>query len=171
MVRSETPVGRRRGGIRRHGNVWRARVSAGTDPTTGERIMLHETVPIPETRTKAVHERAERDAYKEAERALTRLQAEADMLKVARTKRPSARSWTAGWLSTRSTRGHAGLVAVIDVGLAHPQPHRLDPVAELLGKPPHRAVVTAKLGSKRADHPHCGGLLLPGVPARGRLAR
>lgn len=48
--------------------------------------MLHETVAIPEATTKAARERAERDAYKEAQKVLTRLQAEADSLKVARTK-------------------------------------------------------------------------------------
>ena len=86
MASSDAPTGRRRGGIRRHGNGWQARVSAGTDPSSGERIILHETVPIAEAHTKAARERAERDAYKQAEKALTRLQAEADTLKVARTK-------------------------------------------------------------------------------------
>jgi hypothetical protein len=52
------------------------RVSAGTDPSTGERIVLHRTVPIPEARTKTARERAEREAHKEAEKVLTRLQAE-----------------------------------------------------------------------------------------------
>jgi hypothetical protein len=33
-----TPEVRQRGGIRRHGNGWQARVSAGFDPSTGERI-------------------------------------------------------------------------------------------------------------------------------------
>lgn len=86
MASSDAPTGRRRGGIRRHGNGWQARVSAGTDPSTGERIILHETVPIAEAHAKAARERAERDAYKQAEKALTRLQSEADTLKVARTK-------------------------------------------------------------------------------------
>ena len=45
-------------------------MSAGTDPVTGERIILHETVAT----------------EREAEKALTRLQAEADALKIARTK-------------------------------------------------------------------------------------
>jgi len=49
----------------RHGQGWQARVSAGVDPSTGERIVLHETVPIPEAKTKAGRERAEREAYKE----------------------------------------------------------------------------------------------------------
>jgi integrase len=47
-----------------------ARVSAGVEPTTGERIILHET-----TATR-----------REAEKALTRLLAEADALKTAKTK-------------------------------------------------------------------------------------
>jgi hypothetical protein len=42
--------------------------------------------PIPAARTKAACERAEREAFKEAEKVLTRLQAEADSLKVGRTK-------------------------------------------------------------------------------------
>jgi integrase len=87
MTTSDAPSeGRRRGGIRRHGEGWQARVSAGTDPSTGERIVLYETVPISEARTKAARERAERDAFKEAQKVLTRLQAEADALKVGRTK-------------------------------------------------------------------------------------
>ena len=87
MTTSDAPAeGRRRGGVRRHGEGWQARVSAGTDPSTGERIVLYETVPIPEARTKAARERAEREAFKEAQKVLTRLQAEADALKVGRTK-------------------------------------------------------------------------------------
>lgn len=40
MTTSEAPAeGRRRGGIRRHGQGWQARVSAGFDPSTGERIV------------------------------------------------------------------------------------------------------------------------------------
>jgi len=77
VTTSETSAGsRRRGGIRRHGPGWQVRVSAGTDPSTGERIVLHRTVPIPEARTKTARERAEREAHKEAEKVLTRLQAE-----------------------------------------------------------------------------------------------
>jgi hypothetical protein len=48
--------------------------------------VLHETVPIPEAKTKSARERAEREAYKNAQKVLTRLQAEADSLKVGRTK-------------------------------------------------------------------------------------
>ena len=48
--------------------------------------MLYETVPIPDASTKSGRERAEREAYKEAEKVLTRLQADADALKVGRTK-------------------------------------------------------------------------------------
>jgi integrase len=86
VAASEAPVSRRRGGIRRHGQGWQARVSAGSDPSTGERIVLYETVSIPPARTKVARERAERETYKEAEKVLTRLQAEADSLKVGRTK-------------------------------------------------------------------------------------
>lgn len=48
--------------------------------------MLYRTVPIPEARTKAGRERAEREAHEEAEKVLTRLQTDADELKVARTE-------------------------------------------------------------------------------------
>jgi hypothetical protein len=48
----------------------------------------HKTVPITPARTKAARERAERDARKEADKLLTRLQAEADSLKAARTSSP-----------------------------------------------------------------------------------
>lgn len=64
------PVRRRRGSVRPHYGQWQARVSAGTDPVTGERIILHETT----------------STEREAEKALTRLLAEADALKTARTK-------------------------------------------------------------------------------------
>src|SRR5215207_3552908 len=64
------PVKRRRGSVRPHYGQFQARVSAGMDPVTGERIILHETVAT----------------EREAEKALTRLLAEADALKTARTK-------------------------------------------------------------------------------------
>ncbi|MBV9648709.1 MAG: site-specific integrase [Pseudonocardiales bacterium] len=84
--RQATHNPRKRGGIRRHGNGFQVRVSAGADPSTGERIVLYETVPIALARTKAAQQRAERDARHEADKVLTRLQAEADSLRVARTK-------------------------------------------------------------------------------------
>ncbi|MBB3049413.1 integrase [Prauserella isguenensis] len=74
--------GRKRGSIRRLGNALQVRVSAGKDPSTGERIVLVESVSI----EKPGNERSERAARKEAEKVLTRLQNEADELKVARTK-------------------------------------------------------------------------------------
>ncbi|WP_433408896.1 hypothetical protein ACQPZU_01010 [Saccharomonospora azurea] len=58
------------------------RVSAGKDPATGERLALVESVRI----EKPGNERSERAAQKEAEKILTRLQGEADSLKVAWTK-------------------------------------------------------------------------------------
>ena len=64
------PARRRRGSVRQHYGQWQARVSAGVDPATGERIILHETLAT----------------EREAEKALTRLLAEADALKTARTK-------------------------------------------------------------------------------------
>ena len=74
--------GRKRGSIRRLGNLLQVRVSAGKDPATGERLVLVDSVTI----EKPGSERSERAAQKEAEKVLTRLQAEADSLKVARTK-------------------------------------------------------------------------------------
>ncbi len=58
------------------------RVSAGEGPATGERIILVESVPI----GKPGNERTERAARREAEKLRTRLLAEADSLKVARTR-------------------------------------------------------------------------------------
>lgn len=58
------------------------RVSAGKDSTTGERLVLVESVRI----EKPGNERSERAAQKEAEKVLPRLQGEADSLKVVRTK-------------------------------------------------------------------------------------
>jgi hypothetical protein len=69
-VAEAAPTRRRRGSIRPHYGGYQARVSAGVDPATGERIILHET-----TATR-----------REAEKALTRLLADADALKTARTK-------------------------------------------------------------------------------------
>ncbi|MFC4944744.1 hypothetical protein [Pseudonocardia sp. GCM10023141] len=58
------------------------RVSAGEDPSTGERIILTDSVPI-EIPGKA---RAERDAMKAAEKLRTKLLSDANDLKVARTR-------------------------------------------------------------------------------------
>jgi integrase len=74
-------VTRQRGSIRRRAQCFEVRVSAGTDPSTGERIVLVESVPI-----EGQGDRAERAAYREAEKRRTQLLAEADSLKVARTK-------------------------------------------------------------------------------------
>lgn len=114
---------RRRGGIRRHGNGWQARVSAGTDPSTGERIILHETVQIPEARTKSARERAERESYREAEKVLTRLQAEADSLKVGRTK--------------------ATVGALLDRWMAQ---HEIDPTTRMTYEAQIRIYIKPKLG-------------------------
>ena len=80
----EVSGGRRtRGSIRRMGGgLLQVRVSAGKDPSTGERIVLVEGVTI----EKPGNERSERAAMKEAEKVRTRLLADADSLKVARTK-------------------------------------------------------------------------------------
>lgn len=82
---SETSSGsgaRKRGSVRRMGNLLQARVSAGKDPSTGERIVLTESVTIEQPG----NQRSERAAAKEADKVLVRLQSEADSLKVARTK-------------------------------------------------------------------------------------
>jgi integrase len=65
-----SPAPRRRGSIRAHGTKFQARVTAGEDPATRERIVLYEVAPT----------------RREAERALTRLQAEADAWRASRTK-------------------------------------------------------------------------------------
>ncbi|MQA13465.1 MAG: tyrosine-type recombinase/integrase [Pseudonocardiaceae bacterium] len=61
---------------------FQVRVSAGKDPSTGERIVLVDSVPI----EKPGNERSERAAMKEAEKLRTLMLAEADSLRVARTK-------------------------------------------------------------------------------------
>lgn len=72
---------RQRGSIRRRARCWEVRVSAGEDPSTGERIVLVDSVPI-----EGQGEKAERAAYREAEKIRTKLLTDADELKVARTK-------------------------------------------------------------------------------------
>src|SRR4051812_26126641 len=74
-------VRRQRGSIRRRARCWEVRVSAGEDPSTGERIVLVDSVAI-----EGQGEKAERAAYREAEKLRTKLLADADELKVARTK-------------------------------------------------------------------------------------
>jgi integrase len=123
MTASGAPAGRPRGSIRRHGQSWQARVSAGSDPVTGERIVLYETVPIPEARTKPARERADREAYKEAQKVLSRLQADADALKVART---------------RSTVG-----ALLERWMAQ---HEIDPTTRMTYEAQIRLYIEPKLG-------------------------
>jgi integrase len=79
---AEASTRRKRGSIRRMDASLQVRVSAGDDPSTGERIVLVEVVPI----EKLGNERYERVAMNQAEKVRTRLLAEADSLKVARTK-------------------------------------------------------------------------------------
>ena len=80
-TQSDAPVQRQRGSIRRRARCYEVRVSAGEDPSTGERLVLVDSVEI-----EGQGERAERAAYREAEKLRTKLLAEADGLKVARTK-------------------------------------------------------------------------------------
>jgi integrase len=67
-----------RGSIRRRARCYEVRVSAGEDPSTRERIVLVDSVPI--------EGQGERAAMREAEKLRTKLLADADALKVARTK-------------------------------------------------------------------------------------
>lgn len=62
----------------RLGDLFQVRVSAGTDPATGERIVLTGSVRV----ARPGNARCERAAANDADK----LQAEADSLKVARTK-------------------------------------------------------------------------------------
>ncbi|MEJ3652052.1 tyrosine-type recombinase/integrase [Actinomycetes bacterium KLBMP 9759] len=78
----EPPKSRQRGNIRRMRDRVQVRVSAGDDPSTGERIILTDSVPI----EIPGNERSERAAMKAAEKLRTRLLADADELKVARTR-------------------------------------------------------------------------------------
>jgi integrase len=61
---------------------WQVRVSAGDDPVTGERIILTDSVMI----ERPGNSRSERTAFKEAEKRLTKLLAQADEQRVARTR-------------------------------------------------------------------------------------
>jgi len=70
------------GHIDRQGPSFRVRVAAGKDPTTGERIVLTESVPI----ARPGNEASERAAAKQAEKVLTKLQARADSVKAASKK-------------------------------------------------------------------------------------
>jgi integrase len=80
-TRSDAPVSRQRGSIRRRARCYEVRVSAGEDPSTGDRIVLVDSVEI-----EGQGDRADRAAYREAEKLRTKLLGDADALKVARTK-------------------------------------------------------------------------------------
>jgi integrase len=82
MTAADTSPRRGRGSIRRMRGRLQVRVSAGEDPATGERITLVESVAI----ENPGNERSERAAMREAEKLRTKLLAEADSLKVARTR-------------------------------------------------------------------------------------
>src|SRR5665647_2614185 len=66
-------------------------------------------------------------------------------------------------------RSPPGGVAVVDVGLTHPQPHRLGSVAQLGRDRLDRLVLGTQSRTPRPGHPHRRGLLLFGVPTRGGL--
>jgi len=80
VTATATPRGR--GNIRRMRDRVQVRVSAGEDPSTGERIILVDSVMI----EVPGNPRSERVALKEAEKLRTKLLAAADALKVARTR-------------------------------------------------------------------------------------
>jgi hypothetical protein len=63
-------------------------MSAGTNPLSGERTVLIDSVPI----EVPGNERSERAALKEAERRRIKMLADADELKVAHTIRPTGRA-------------------------------------------------------------------------------
>jgi len=77
----DVPVKRQRGSIRRRARCYEVRVSAGDDPSTGERIVLVESVDI-----EGYGERAERAAYREAEKVRTRLLNQVDEKRNPRTR-------------------------------------------------------------------------------------
>jgi hypothetical protein len=81
-INREAPAPRQRGRIRRRARCYQVRVSTGEDPSTGEQIILVDSVPI----EKPGNERSERAALKEAEKLRTKLLAGADARKVGRTK-------------------------------------------------------------------------------------
>jgi integrase len=95
------------------------RVSAGEDPTTGERIIIVDSVPI----EKPGNERSERAALREAEKLRTKLVADADALRVARTK--------------------ATVGALLDRWLAQ---HELDPTTHMNYESQIRRYITPNLG-------------------------
>ena len=72
-INREAPTPRQRGSIRRRARCYEVRVSAGEDPSTGERIVLVDSVQI----DKPGSERSERAALKEAEKLRTKLLADA----------------------------------------------------------------------------------------------
>src|SRR5688500_4158408 len=81
-------AGRRRGSIRERGNSLQVRVYAGQDPLTGRDRYLSKTI-----------KGADRAARKQAERALTRLQAEVDKQRAPETSVPLSRALDE-WLRT-----------------------------------------------------------------------
>ena len=58
-----------------------------------------------------------------------------------------------------------GFHAVIDISLAHPGPHRLNPVTELLGHARGRSLARTELDAKCAHHPDRSGFLFSRVAA------
>jgi len=115
----EPPKSRQRGSIRRMRDRFQVRVSAGEDPSTGERIILTDSVPIEQPG----NTRSERAAQKEAEKLRTRLLADADDLKVART---------------RATVG-----ALLDRWMAQ---HEIDPTTRMTYEAQIRIYIRPKLG-------------------------
>src|SRR5581483_4993789 len=69
----------------------------------------------------------------------------------------------------RLRRGRPRAQPIVDIGLANPEPHRLDPVAELASDPLDRPMLRPQLGPQLADQPDRLGLLRIRIPTRGRL--
>ncbi|WP_345415558.1 site-specific integrase [Pseudonocardia xishanensis] len=115
----EPPTPRQRGSIRRMRDRFQVRVSAGEDPSTGERIILTDSVAIEQPG----NARSERAAQKAAEKLRTRLLADADDLKIART---------------RATVG-----ALLDRWMAQ---HEIDPTTRMTYEAQIRIYIRPKLG-------------------------
>src|SRR5581483_8500565 len=69
----------------------------------------------------------------------------------------------------RLRRGRPRAQPIVNVGLADPEPHRLDPVAELASDPLDRPMLRPQLGPQLADQPDRLSLLRIRIPTRGRL--
>ncbi|GAA2867637.1 hypothetical protein GCM10010472_26170 [Pseudonocardia halophobica] len=98
-------------------------MSTGEDPSTGERIILTDSVPIEQPG----NARSERAAQKEAEKLRTRLLADADDLEVARTRATVGAlldRWMTQheidprtWISAQAPSGWMGITSELRTGM------------------------------------------------------